>query len=137
MSSREGGLRIFTTLDMHVQRTAEKALSGGIAGRSGTVQAACVILRPASGEILAMVGGRDYRTSQFNRAVSMRRSIGSLIKPVVYYTALVNGYTLSSMLDDSPPTVSASETDPGGLPANYRWHKPWGSPAHGRPGELL
>jgi penicillin-binding protein 1B len=109
----EGGLRIFTTLDMHVQRTAEKALSSGIAGRSGTVQAACVILRPASGEILAMVGGRDYRTSQFNRAVSLRRSIGSLIKPVVYYTALVNGYTLSSMLDDRPLTVT--------LPDKSRW----------------
>ncbi|HQI81078.1 MAG TPA: transglycosylase domain-containing protein [Deltaproteobacteria bacterium] len=99
------GLNVYTTLDMHAQRTAEEAVRSTIASMPERVQAAVVVLRPSTGEILAMVGGRDYRVSQFNRAVSARRSIGSLIKPIVFYTALRNGYTLSSLVEDAPVSV--------------------------------
>ncbi len=99
------GLNVYTTLDMHAQRTAEDAVRRTVASMPARVQAAVVVLRPSTGEILAMVGGRDYRVSQFNRAASARRSIGSLIKPMVYYTALRNGYALSSLVEDTPVSV--------------------------------
>lgn len=105
----KGGLHIFTSLDMQVQGVMEEALRAGCAALPKKIQAASVAIRPTTGEILAMVGGRDYRASQYNRAVSMKRNIGSLIKPVIYYTALKNGYTLASMLDDSPLTVTLED----------------------------
>lgn len=113
-----GGLSIFTTLDMHVQRVTEEAVARGLEGHPGNIQAACVVLRPATGEILAMVGGRDFRASQYNRAVSLKRTIGSLIKPVIYYTALENGYTLSSILDDSPLSITLPDASVWS-PANF------------------
>ncbi|HPC47853.1 MAG TPA: transglycosylase domain-containing protein, partial [Deltaproteobacteria bacterium] len=97
-----GGLKIYTTLDAHLQEVVENAVADGLVHRGAEMQAACVVIQPATGEILAMTGGRDYRASQFNRAVSLRRNIGSLIKPVVYYEALRKGYTLASVIDDAP-----------------------------------
>ncbi len=97
-----GGLRIFTTLDMNMQRNLENMVDGSKGGLARNIQVASVIINPDSGAILAMVGGRDYTRSQFNRVTSIRRNIGSLIKPIIYYTALKNGYTLSNILDDSP-----------------------------------
>jgi penicillin-binding protein 1B len=90
---------------MNVQRVLEGSMESGMKGLRGNIQGAAVVLHPVSGEIRAMTGGRDYRTSQFNRAVSIRRNIGSLIKPVVYSCALKNGYTLASILDDGPLSV--------------------------------
>lgn len=113
-----GGLGIFTTLDMHVQRIAEGAVTRALARHPENLQAASVTLRPATGEILSMVGGRDYRASQFNRAVALRRNVGSLIKPAIYHAALRNGYTLASMLDDSPLTVPLPDGSTWS-PANY------------------
>ncbi|HPI92318.1 MAG TPA: transglycosylase domain-containing protein [Deltaproteobacteria bacterium] len=113
-----GGLSIFTTLDMHVQHVTEEAVARGLEGHPGNIQAACVVLRPATGEILAMVGGRDFRASQYNRAVSLKRTIGSLIKPIIYYTALEDGYTLSSMLDDSPLSITLPDASVWS-PANF------------------
>ncbi len=101
----KGGLRIFTTLDMNMQRTMEDVLESGTSSLAKNIQVASVIVNPATGAIKAMVGGRDYGTSQFNRVTSIRRSIGSLVKPIIYYSALKNGYSLSSILDDSPLTV--------------------------------
>lgn len=113
-----GGLGIFTTLDVHAQLVTEDAVSRELAVRPENVQAACVVIRPTDGAILAMVGGREYRSSQYNRAVSLKRNIGSLIKPVVYCAALKNGYTLSSMVDDSPLTVQLKGMAPWS-PENY------------------
>ena len=101
----KGGLRIFTTLDMNMQRIMEDVLESGTASLAKNIQVASVIVNPATGAIKAMVGGRDYGTSQFNRVTSIRRSIGSLIKPIIYYSALKGGYSLSSILDDSPLTI--------------------------------
>lgn len=113
-----GGLRIFTTLDMNMQRTAEGVLSRG-AGQAGTgSETAAVIVHPATGEILAMVGGRSYGRSQFNRATSIRRNIGSLVKPVIYYQALKKGYTLASFIEDAPITVPL-EDGTQWVPSNF------------------
>jgi penicillin-binding protein 1B len=90
------GMRVFTTVDPVLQRRAEEALSGGLAGleafhrklrRAGDgsrLQGALVALDPKDGSVLAMVGGRDYAASQFNRITQARRQPGSLFKPFVY-----------------------------------------------------
>jgi penicillin-binding protein 1B len=112
----KGGYQIHTTLDMHMQTTAESLLEHGLANKDEKIEGAVVIMEPGSGDILAMVGGKKYAKSQFNRAVKIQRHIGSLVKPVIYYTALRRGYTLSSFVDDMPVTVrleDGSDWSPG------------------------
>jgi len=108
-SLAKGGYSIFTTLDMHMQNVAETMLSHGIQNFSTSkrpaLQGSVVVCDPKSGQIKAMVGGREYANSQFNRAIQTKRNIGSLIKPIVYYRALRSGYTLASLLDDNPLSV--------------------------------
>ncbi len=98
-AGRDGeGSAVFTTLDTRLQRAAERAVRAGLARLESDypnlarddlpVQAALVALDPQTGDILAMVGGRDYGVSQFNRAVNARRQPGSAFKPVVTLTAL-------------------------------------------------
>jgi penicillin-binding protein 1B len=128
------GLEIHSTLDPRLQRAAATALREGLAeveerisktpaGKGpGKLQGCIVALRPQTGEILAMVGGRDYRGSQFNRCVDARRPAGSVFKPFVYIAALEPGWggptiTLASFLEDSPFEV---ETPSGPWrPENY------------------
>jgi 1A family penicillin-binding protein len=95
------GAKVFTTLDPVLQRIAEETLQTGLTRLEGKysslrrkaepVQGAVVALDPKTGSILAMVGGRDYRQSQFNRAVQARRQPGSLFKPFVYLAAFEAG----------------------------------------------
>jgi len=101
---RSEGLRIFTSLDPVVQQAAETALSGQLARLPGEeLQGASITVDVDSGEVLAVVGGRDPRFAGFNRALDAQRPIGSLVKPAVYLTALASGdYTLASLLDDGP-----------------------------------
>lgn len=106
----KGGYRIFTTLDMHMQLTARDLLRHGLKSRDAGVDGAVIINDPATGNILAMVGGKSYASSQFNRAIRIKRHIGSLIKPVIYYTALRRGYTLSTFVDDSPVGIELSDS---------------------------
>ncbi len=101
---RSEGLRIFTSLDPEVQQAAEAALSGQIARLPGEdLQGGSVTVDVNSGEVLAVVGGRDPRFAGFNRALDAQRPIGSLVKPAIYLTALARGdYTLATLLDDGP-----------------------------------
>ncbi|MFL1466483.1 penicillin-binding protein 1B [Marinobacter sp. HN1S83] len=101
------GLRIFTTLNPGIQNAAEFAvedmLSRMDSGSSDTtLESAMVVTSRDSGEVLAMVGGRDPQFAGFNRALDARRPIGSLIKPFIYLTALKNPerYTLISPVED-------------------------------------
>ncbi len=115
--------RIYTTLDLTLQRFAENALARGLdrldtalphlrrRDPQARIQAALIALDPATGEIRALVGGRDYQASQFNRAILARRQPGSAFKPFVYATALTprDGrplYTAATMVDDTPMTVT-------------------------------
>jgi penicillin-binding protein 1B len=94
-SVSDGGLDVYTTLDQHLQRVAQDAIRQGLVPidkilarrRRGPAQAALVALDPRTGEILALVGGRSYNQSQYNRAVSARRQPGSTFKPFVYLAA--------------------------------------------------
>jgi penicillin-binding protein 1B len=106
------GLIVLTTFDPLVQRTAQAAVSEGVArlrqrGESAAdLQAAAVVSRPATGEVLAIVGGAHGSFDGFNRALDARRPIGSLVKPAVYLAALETGrYSLASTLDDWPVDV--------------------------------
>lgn len=113
-----GGYQIYTTLDMHMQKTAETLLAHGLSGKDKTIDGAAVIMAPYTGEILALVGGKEYSASQFNRATRIKRHIGSLVKPLVYYTALRRGYTLSSYVEDSPINIPLNDGS-SWTPLNY------------------
>jgi len=101
-----GGLNVYTTVDLKLQKAAEQAVSELVAADEYVLnvhQAALVTLDNRTGYILAMVGGRGFTTkNQFNRAWQSRRQTGSSFKPIVYAAALENGYTPNTIVDDSP-----------------------------------
>ena len=111
----EDDIVVVTTVDTGLQANAEAALSDEIAqkgGKGGVSQGALVAMSP-DGAVRAMVGGRNYAESQFNRAVAARRQPGSAFKPFVYLTALEHGLTPDSLRDDRPINVK------GWQPENY------------------
>ncbi len=126
------GLRVYTSLDVDMQSAAERALENQLkaieAGRHGAykhltyeeytarsaeggergaanspyLQGAFVAVDPRSGAVRAMVGGRDFDDSKFNRAVQAKRQPGSTFKPIVYATAIHQGLSPAQVVDDSP-----------------------------------
>ncbi|MBI5181319.1 MAG: PBP1A family penicillin-binding protein [Nitrospirae bacterium] len=129
------GLQIFTTLEPNLQRAGEKALKSGLADlekrypslirkeQDESLQAAILVIQPQTGYIKAMLGGRNYKITQFNRITQAKRQPGSVFKPVVYLTALTpmtDGkpkFTPSSIIDDSPVTINFDNKD--WSPQNY------------------
>ena len=122
------GLRIFTTLDTIMQRSAEEALDNGIANltkkykhirNSDTpLEGVVLTIQPGTGYVKALVGGRNYTKTQFNRAIQARRQPGSLFKPFVYVTAMdpargAQALTASTVLDDSPISVQGRQRRSG------------------------
>ena len=108
-------ITVVTTLDSRLQRAAEEAVAWALAGEGaarGAGQAALVALAP-DGAVVAMVGGRDYRASQFNRATQALRQPGSAFKPFVYLAALEAGMTPADVVEDAPLTID------GWSPRNY------------------
>ncbi len=95
-----GEVKVETTLDWSLQRIAERAVSQAPAG----AQAALVAMRP-DGRVVAMVGGRSYPQSPFNRVTQARRQPGSAFKLFVYLAALRSGWTPDSMIEDKPITI--------------------------------
>ena len=87
------------------------------------VSGALVSLDPHTGRVLAMSGGFSYEISQFNRATQAKRQPGSSIKPFIYLTALENGYTPSSVVDDGPVSISQGPGLPLWTPGNYNSNK--------------
>ncbi|HEY8871549.1 MAG TPA: penicillin-binding protein 1A [Stellaceae bacterium] len=83
------------------------------------VSGALVAIDPHTGRVLAMSGGFSFELSQFNRATQAKRQPGSSIKPFVYLTALENGYTPSTLVDDAPISLSQGPGLPAWTPANY------------------
>jgi membrane peptidoglycan carboxypeptidase len=106
-------VKVTTTLMPELQRLAQDILEKTLAkdgARMGASQGAIVAMRP-DGAVLAMVGGRDYRTSQFNRAVDAIRQPGSSFKLFVYLAALRKGYSPSDTIDASPVDINGWEPD--------------------------
>jgi len=116
------GLQIKTTLDPRLQRIAQQALSLGLeelrsrhGAEADEIEAALIAIDTASGEILAMVGGADFSSSEWNRAIQAKRQAGSAFKPFVYAAALSEGWTLADRILDEP-TIFLRQ----GAPAPYR-----------------
>jgi penicillin-binding protein 1B len=129
---RTEGLRIFTTLDTIMQRSAEQALDSGIESlgkhysylrNSPTpLEGVVLTIQPGTGYVKALVGGRSYSKTQFNRAIQARRQPGSLFKPFVYATAMdpargQQAFTAATVLDDSP--ISIRSGNAVWTPQNY------------------
>ncbi len=122
-----GGLAVHTTLDLAMQKAAEKAVADGIAAyekrhapRPGEapVQAAMLAMDPATGEIKALVGGRDFASFPYDRALTARRQPGSAFKPILYASALSAGMTPATLLSDVPATFRFPGQEPW-TPENY------------------
>ena len=134
---KEDGLSVYTTLDPDMQQAAQAAVLKGLEelekrfkrlrprGEEDALQAAVIALDPATGSVRALVGGRDYQVSQFNRVVQARRQPGSLFKPFVYLTAfgkrdLPKPITPASIFVDSPiALVWGKGEDETWSPKNY------------------
>jgi 1A family penicillin-binding protein len=106
------GLQVYTTVNLALQRAAEKALRGGIdvlcerehCGQQDAPrpEGALIAIDVTTGEVKAMVGGYDFRSSQFNRVTQAKRQPGSAFKPLIYAAALDRGYTPASVVVDGP-----------------------------------
>ena len=135
ITQRSGALDIYTTLDLNLQRYAQDAVRIGLARvdetlsrrrrkPTGPAQAALVAIDPRTGDVLAMVGGRFYNQSQFNRAIAARRQPGSTFKPFVYLAAFEEAaddgradLTPAAMVWDEPTTWSFDQQE--WTPRNY------------------
>lgn len=111
----DGDVQVTTTFVMPMQQAAERSLSSALAqsgGKQNVEQGAIVAMSP-DGAVRALVGGRSYAESQFNRAVLAKRQPGSAFKPFVYLTALEQGMTPETVKEDSPVNIK------GWQPENY------------------
>lgn len=135
VTGRAAALDIYTTLDLNMQRAAQDAVRDGLArvdetlarrrkGETRRAQAALVAVDPRTGEIRAMVGGRSYNQSQFNRAVFARRQPGSTFKPFVYLAAFEHAaaegrtdLTPATMVWDEPTAWTFDDEE--WAPRNY------------------
>ena len=100
-----GGIKIYTTLDAKAQAELENNINNK---NWGELQVSSILMNPDNGAVLALVGGTDYNTSQFNRAISAKRQVGSTMKPFLYYAALENGFTSASSFISERTTFSFS-----------------------------
>jgi len=127
-----GAVDVYSTLDLHLQRIAQDAVREGLMRVDGLLskrkprypQAALIAVDPRTGEILAMVGGRSYNQSQYNRAVSAKRQPGSVFKPFVYLAAFERAeqdgrtdITPATVVVDEPTTFTFNDQE--WTPSNY------------------
>jgi len=119
----EGGLQVYTTIDPAMQRAAEAAVDATLKeidrtlptgrGEGAPLQAALIAIDPVSGGVRALVGGRDFTASSYNRAMLARRQPGSAFKPFVYAAAVESGYGPDDTIDDlGEPAIANAAWDP-------------------------
>ena len=111
-----GGIKIYTSLNMEAQTLMEKNINEYM--KDTDMQVASIIVNPHTGGVMALTGGTDYAKSQYNRAISSTRQVGSSIKPFLYYSALENGMVSSSTFLSEPTTFMFSSNN-SYSPANY------------------
>ncbi len=111
------GLSVYTSLDLRAQAAAQRALSRNLRRLDATkrvrgehLEGAVIVAEPASGDVIAVVGGRSLDTDGFDRALDARRQIGSLVKPAVYLNALETGhYNAATLIEDAPISVKLGD----------------------------
>ena len=101
-----GGIKIYTTMDSNAQSILEDAVKGS--NITNELQVAAILMNPNNGEVIGLIGGKDYNVSQYNRAISAKRQVGSTMKPLLYYAALENGFTSASSFISEKTTFSFS-----------------------------
>ncbi|MBR3161419.1 MAG: PBP1A family penicillin-binding protein [Bacilli bacterium] len=100
-----GGLKIYTTLDSDAQEILENSVTDNMKN-DDDMQVSGMMMNPNDGGVMAMIGGVDYSKSQFNRAISAKRQVGSIMKPILYYSALENGFTAASTFTSEKTTFN-------------------------------
>ncbi|HIC91415.1 MAG TPA: PBP1A family penicillin-binding protein [Syntrophaceae bacterium] len=128
------GLKVYTTLDTTMQEAAQNAVTSGLlaieerqkygesrgyADMESPLQGALICIEAKTGHIKAMVGGRDFEISQFNRAIQSKRQPGSAFKPIIYAAALDKGYTPATVIIDAPIAYTGGEEEELWKPRNY------------------
>ncbi len=113
---KSGGLKIYTEYDSAIQQNLENAINANM--KDDTEEVAALYINPSNGGINALVGGKNYTKSSYNRVTMSKRQVGSTIKPFLYYTALKNGLTSSSTFESSPTTFNLSNNT-SYSPSNY------------------
>ncbi len=113
---KNGGLKIFTNLDVQAQLNLEESLMTNISDNQ--IQYTSVLTESKTGAVKALIGGKDYGTSQYNRATDSKRQVGSTLKPFLYYSALENGFTASSTFNSSKTTFVFADNKTYS-PSNY------------------
>jgi penicillin-binding protein 1A len=122
----KGGLRVYTTLDFKLQQQATLAMDEGLVNiaerhpeNPEPVQGALVAIDPATGAVLAHIGGANWKTSKFDRTFQARRQMGSTFKPIIYIAALEAGMNQASTLYDAPAKFPGSHPKKPWEPKNY------------------
>ena len=111
------GIRIYTNLDFSAQKNLEDSINNSI-NDNDLIQVSSVMMNPETGGIIALIGGRDYEKSSYNRATQSKRQVGSTMKPYLYYAALESGFTTSSAFTSEETTFTFSNQDDYS-PKNY------------------
>ena len=112
-----GGIKVYTTLNLDAQRSLENSINDNIKNNN-EIQVSGIMIDPKSGGVIGLVGGRDYNKSEFNRAISAKRQVGSIMKPFLYYNALENGFTASTSFLSQETTFTLG-TNNTYAPKNY------------------
>lgn len=112
-----GGLKIYTTLDLEAQKSLEKSILNNMSD-SSNLQVASIVINPNNGGVEALTGGLDYSKSQFNRAISSKRQVGSTMKPILYYSALENNFTSATTFLSAPTTFNLANNQ-SYAPSNF------------------
>lgn len=112
-----GGLKIYTYLDMNAQTILDNSIKKNMKDED-ELQLASIVMDPQTGHILALAGGKNYATSQYNRATMSKRQVGSTMKPFLYYAALENGFTPSTKFT-SEKTIFTFSNNQTYTPNNY------------------
>ncbi|PLX40305.1 MAG: penicillin-binding protein [Hyphomicrobiales bacterium] len=120
VKGRAYALRVKTTIDPYIQQKADYVVLTELQknSKSRNVDQAALVAVATDGAVRAMVGGRDYGASQFNRATDAKRQPGSAFKPIVYLTALREGYRPGDLVNDSP--VKIGDWSPNNYNRRYR-----------------
>ncbi|SDI59885.1 transglycosylase domain-containing protein [Alteribacillus bidgolensis] len=113
-----GGLHVYTTLDPELQEKAEKWVRLEIP-KDSELQGALAAIDPHSGDVRALVGGKDYDESTFNRVTNAARQPGSVLKPFLYYAALEDGFTPLTSFRSEPTEFETGENGKTYSPGNY------------------
>ena len=111
-----GGLKIYTYLDIDAQTNLENNINKYIT--NDEIEVSSIMMNPNNGGIIALIGGKNYQKSQYNRATQAKRQVGSTIKPFLYYSALENGFTASTTFT-SEKTTFLFDNNKKYSPKNY------------------